>query len=378
MDTTPFRIDVPQATLDDLRSRLERTRWPDTPADLGWGAGTDIDLMHRLVEHWLDGYDWRRQEAVLNRFPQLIADVDGTRIHAIHARGKGPAPIPLLLAHGYPDTFDRFAKVVPLLTDPAAHGLPDDLTFDVVVPSLPGFGYSDHTPMGTEGMARTLHGLMEGLGYERFIAGGGDGPVPMAMARQRPEAMLGIYVIDVGYPDGSIDPGTLTPPEQEFAAWIGSWWMREGAFNMIQSTKPQSLAYALNDSPTGLAAWLMILYASGGPERLEERFTLDDLITNAMVHWVSGDIGSAMRMYQQTAMERYAYPSAPRPGRSEVPAGMARMPLDAPVPREWAERQVNLVYWSEPERGGHHSSMEVPDVFADDLRSFVRVLRSES
>ena len=229
--------------------------------------------------------------------------------------------------------------------------------------------------MGPEGMARTLVGLMDGLGYDRYLAGGGDGPIPMAMSRQRPDALRGIYMVDVGYPDGSIDPATLTLPEREFAAWIGSWWMREGAFNMIQSTKPQSLAFALNDSPVGLAAWLMILFASGRPDEVEARFTLDELITNTMIHWVSGDIGSAMRMYQQTAHELYADPTAPRPGRSEVPAGMARMPLDAPVPREWAERQVNLVYWSEPARGGHHSSMEVPDLFADDLRSFVRVLQ---
>jgi pimeloyl-ACP methyl ester carboxylesterase len=375
MKTTPFRIDVPEATLTDLRDRLARTRWPQQPADAGWSLGTDLAFMQRLAEHWRGRYDWRAQEAALNAHPQFTADVNGTALHFVHVRGKGPNPTPLLLIHSFPDSFYRFHDVIPLLTDPGAHGGDPALSFDVVVPSLPGYGFSAPTPMAVDPTADTLARLMEGLGYRRYLAGGGDGPVPMAMSRRHPDAVMGIYVVDVGYPDGGTDFSALSPPEQAFAQWIQAWWMREGAFNMIQSTKPQSLAFAVNDSPVGLAAWLMNLFASGAPDQIDQRFTLDQLITNAMIYWVSGSIGPAMRTYLESARAQYADPGAPRPTRPPAPAAMARMPLDAPVPREWAERQVNLVYWSEPARGGHHSSWEVPDIFAADVRAFLKQLR---
>src|SRR5262249_8932383 len=161
------------------------------------------------------------------------------------------------------------------------------LSFDVIIPSLPGFGFSDHTPMSVDATADVLAALMKGLGYSRYLAGGGDGPIPMAMSQRHAGAVAGIYSVDVGYPDGATDFASLTPEEREFAQWIQAWWMREGAFNMVQSTKPQSLAYALNDSPLGLAAWLMILFASGAEDRVEERFALDELLTNATIYWAT-------------------------------------------------------------------------------------------
>ena len=313
MKTTPFRISVPESTLADLRDRLARTRWPDQPEDAGWGLGTDLAFMKRLTEHWRDRYDWRAQEAALNAHPQFTAAVDGTELHFVHVRGKGPNPTPLLLIHSFPDSFYRFHKVISLLTDPGAHGGDPNLSFDVVIPSLPGFGFSAKTPMANDQTADKLARLMEGLGYKRYLAGGGDGPIPMAMTQRHADAVMGIYVVDVGYPDGTTDFSTLSPPEMQFAQWIQSWWMREGAFNMIQSTKPQSLAFAMNDSPVGLAAWLMILFASGAPDKVEQRFTLDELITNAMIYWVSGTIGSAMRSYLETARAVYGNPGAPKP-----------------------------------------------------------------
>jgi len=374
MKTTPFRIDIPQATLDDLKRRLAGTRWPEQPDGAGWSLGTDLSFMRRLTERWLNHYDWRATEAALNAYPQFKADVDGTELHYVHVRGKGKNPTPLLLIHAFPDSFYRFHKVIPLLTDPAAHGLDPELSFDVIIPSLPGFGFSAPTAMAVDPMADKLAQLMEGLGYRGYVAGGADGPIPMALSQRHPDVVKGIYMVDVGYPDGTTDFAALSPEERTFAQWIQGWWMREGAFNMIQSTKPQSLAFALNDSPVGLAAWLMILFASGAPEKVEERFSLDEIITNAMIYWVTGSIGSAMRTYLETAHAVYGNPGAPKPGRSPVPAGMARMPLDAPVPRAWADRRVNLVYWSEPARGGHHSSWEVPDIFAEDVRAFVKQL----
>jgi pimeloyl-ACP methyl ester carboxylesterase len=215
---------------------------------------------------------------------------------------------------------------------------------------------------------------MKGLGYDRYLAGGGDGPIPIAMSQRHAEAVAGIYAVDVGYPDGTTDFASLSPEEREFAQWIQGWWMREGGFNMIQSTKPQSLAFALNDSPVGLAAWLMILFSSGTEDRVEQRFALDELLTNATLYWVTGTIGSAMRSYLETARAVYGNPGAARPARSAVPAAVARMPLDAPLPRAWAERRVNLVQFTEMAHGGHHSSWEVPEAFAADLRAFARTL----
>jgi pimeloyl-ACP methyl ester carboxylesterase len=376
MKTTPFQINISEDTLNDLRARLRRTRLPQVPADAGWSAGTDLEFVKRLAARWADGYDFRAQEAALNAFPQFLADVDGTELHFIHVRGKGPNPTPLLLIHAFPDSFYRFVKAIGPLTDPAAYGGDPAQSFDVIIPSLPGFGFSAQQPLSVDATADVLASLMKGLGYERYLAGGGDGPIPMAMSQRHTSAVAGIYCVDVGYPDGTTDFASLSAEEREFAHWIQGWWMREGGFNMIQSTKPQSLAFALNDSPVGLAAWLMILFASGAEDRVEERFTLDELITNAMIYWVTGTIGSAMQSYWANARAVYGNPHAPKPARSEVPAAVAHMPLDAPLPRAWAERRVNLVQFTEMPQGGHHSSWEVPEAFAADLRDFAVKLQS--
>ena len=376
MKTTPFHIAISQDTLDDLRTRVQRTRLPHAPDGAGWSMGTDLGFMQRLAARWADGYDFRAHEAALNAFPQFIADVNGTQLHYLHVRGKGPNPTPLLLIHAFPDSFYRFVKAIGPLTDPAAYGGDPELSFDVIIPSLPGFGFSDRTAMSVDATADVLAALMAGLGYTRYLAGGGDGPIPMAMSRRHADAVAGIYCVDVGYPDGSTDFASLSPEERAFAQWIQAWWMREGAFNMIQSTKPQSLAFAFNDSPVGLAAWLMVLFASGGEDRVEQRFTLDELLTNATLYWVTGTIGSAMSSYLENARALYGNPNAPRPERSPVPAAVARMPLDAPLPRAWAERRVNLVQFTEMTSGGHHSSWEVPEAFAADLRAFAAKLRT--
>jgi pimeloyl-ACP methyl ester carboxylesterase len=376
MDPKPFRVDIKQDVLDDLHERLRRTRWPEEPEGAGWSMGADASFMRRLADHWLNRYDWRTHEAALNAYPQFVADVDGMDLHFVHVRGKGPDPTPVLLLHSYPDSFYRYLPAVEMLTDPAAHGGDESDAFDVVVPSLPGFGFSAHEPRTVADGADLLAQLMAGLGYGSYIAGGGDGPLPIAMSQRHPDAVRGIYVVDVSYPDATTDFSALSAPEVEFANWIQGWWMREGAFNMIQSTKPQSLAFALHDSPVGLAAWLMILFTSGGAERVEERFSLDRLITNAMIYWVSGSIGSSIRNYFVNAQDQWGPNAGPPPARSDVPAAFARMPLDAPVPREWAERKVNVVQFTEMADGGHWSSWEVPELFSEDLRAFARRLRA--
>jgi pimeloyl-ACP methyl ester carboxylesterase len=375
MNTTPFTIHVAQSTLDDLALRLARTRLPDAPDGAGWGFGTDLGFMQRLLAHWRSGYDFRKQEAQLNQLPQFKATVDGVSLHFVHARGKGPNPTPLLLLHGWPDSFYRYHKVIERLTDPAKFGGDPARSFDVIVPSLPGFGFSEKKAMDVDASADLLLSLMRGLGYPKFLAGGGDlgSLISVALSQRAPDALLGIHVSDVGYPDGNTDFSSLTPPELEFANFVQGWWMREGAFNMVQATKPQSLAFALNDSPVGLAAWILSMMASGA-DNLEERFTLDELITNITLYWVTETIGSSMRTYAENARAMYANPSAEKPARSAVKAAVIHMPLDAPLPRAWAERKVNVVQFSEMPSGGHFAAWETPEAYAGDLQKFAGLL----
>jgi pimeloyl-ACP methyl ester carboxylesterase len=375
MNTTPFTIHVAQSTLDDLALRLARTRLPDAPDGAGWGFGTDLGFMQRLLAHWRSGYDFRKQEAQLNQLPQFKATVDGVSLHFVHARGKGPNPTPLLLLHGWPDSFYRYHKVIERLTDPAKFGGDPARSFDVIVPSLPGFGFSEKKAMDVDASADLLLSLMRGLGYPKFLAGGGDlgSLISVALSQRAPDALLGIHVSDVGYPDGNTDFSALTPPELEFANFVQGWWMREGAFNMVQATKPQSLAFALNDSPVGLAAWILSMMASGA-DNLEERFTLDELITNITLYWVTETIGSSMRTYAENARAMYANPSAEKPARSAVKAAVIHMPLDAPLPRAWAERKVNVVQFSEMPSGGHFAAWEAPEAYAGDLQKFAGLL----
>ncbi|MHC1756834.1 MAG: epoxide hydrolase family protein [Methanosarcina sp.] len=370
MSIQPFQINVPQAVLQDLKDRLARTRWPDEVEGAGWDYGTNMDYLKGLVDYWQNKYDWRAQEAELNRFNQFRAEIDGTGIHFIYERGKGPAPIPIIFTHGWPDSFYRFHKVIPMLTDPAGHGGDPNSSFDVIVPSIPGYGFSDRKAMTEAAVADLWVKLMtEVLGYETFAAAGGDYGtlITRSLALNYPDLLIAIHLTDVGYPDSSTDFSTLSPAEQEFAGFIQKWWMEEGAFNMVQSTKPQSLAYGLNDSPVGLAAWILSFMNARASIDLEERFTRDELLTNIMIYWVTETINSSIRVYYEMA---HAMPVPYRGKRSRVPAAVAHMPLDAPLPREWAERNVNLKRFTEMPRGGHFSAWEVPELYAKDLQGF--------
>jgi len=375
---TPFTISVDQAVLDDLRRRLAETRWPDEGEGAGWSMGTDLSYMKRLTQHWQRKYDWRAHEAQLNKLPQFTADVDGTTLHFIHQRGQGPNPTPLLLLHGWPDSFYRYHKVVPLLADPARYGGDAESAFDVVVPSIPGFGFSERTPMPNDLVGDLLVKLMTALGYERFVAGGGDlgSMIALSIARRHSASLLGLHLTDVGYPDQRTDFASLSAAEREFAGFIQTWWFSEGAFNMVQATKPQSLAFGLNDSPVGMAAWMMSFIASGNADRLDERFSMDELLTNCTIYWVSETIGSSMRIYLENARAAYGEQGQAPPERSDVPAAVAHMPWDAPLPRAWAERQVNLQQFSEMPTGGHFTAWEAPEPYASDLRAFLTKLRT--
>jgi pimeloyl-ACP methyl ester carboxylesterase len=367
MSIQPFTISVPQTTLDDLHVRLTRTRWPDEVEGAGWDYGTSMEYMRELAEYWQNTYDWRKHEARLNTLAQFKTEVDGVNIHFIYERGKGPDPTPLLLLHGWPDSFYRFHKVVPLLTDPARYGGDPNASFDVIAPSIPGFGFSDRKAMASDKIADLFVKLMDQtLGYQKFVTAGGDAGtvITLSMARNHPEVLTAIHLTDVGYPDHTTDFASLSPAEQEFAGFIQQWWMREGAYNMVQSTKPQNLAYGLNDSPVGMAAWMMILLRG-----IKDK---DELLTNMTIYWVTETIGSSFRWYYEDA---HAAPSPNQGKRPTVPAAVAHSPEDAPLPREWAERQVNLKHFTDFPRGGHFIAWEEPELYARDLQDFMQTLR---
>jgi epoxide hydrolase len=375
MDVQPFTINVPQAVLDDLRNRLARTRWTAEVEGVGWDYGTNVGYMKELTDYWQNQYDWRKQEAELNKFAQFKVEVDGIGIHFIHERGRGPNPTPIILTHGWPDSFYRFHKIIPLLTDPEKYGGKPEDSFDVIVPSIPGFGFSDQKAMSEEAVADLWMKLMQDvLGYQQFGAAGGDvgSIVTKCLAFKYPEAVTAIHLTDVGYPTGQEDFSTMSQAEQEFAGFIQQWWMSEGAYNMIQATKPQTLAYGLNDSPVSWAAWVMSFICIGTTgEEIEKRFSRDELLTNITMYWVTETISSSVRSYYASAHAE----SSMKPGdRVEVPTAVIHCTLDAPLPREWAERNVNLQRYTEL-LAGHFAAWEAPESFADDLRESFRQLR---
>ncbi|GHO61945.1 multidrug MFS transporter [Ktedonobacter sp. SOSP1-52] len=375
MSMQPFKIAIPQATLDDLRERLARTRWLSTATEADWAYGISLEYMKELADHWLHEYDWRKHETALNSFAQFKTDVDGVGIHFIHERGKGPNPTPLLLLHGFPDSFYRYHKVIERLTDPAKFGCDPNASFDVIVPSIPGTGFSDRVTVDDDTNADLFAKLMtQVLGYEKFFSAGGDhgAIITQTLARKYPELLIGIHLTDVGYPDQNTDFSTLTPAEMEMAQWVQKWFMEEGiGVNMIMATKPQTLAYGLNDSPLGLAAWLIGYGSSGekGKEEFKTRFSADELLTNVTIYWVTETINTAAGAYYANAHVA----SGGNLGKSTVvPAAVAHCPYDPPLPREWAARQVNLIHFTDFPRGGHFMAWEEPELYVADLQSFVR------
>ncbi len=376
LQVEPFRIAIPQANLDDLHGRLARTRWIDAEASDGWTYGIDLAYMKELMHYWQQTYDWRKQEAALNSFAQFKANVDGVNIHFIHEHGKGPHPTPLLLLHDFPDSFYRYHKVIERFTDPAKYGGDPTTSFDVIVPSIPGTGFSDPVTLDDDVNADLLAKLMtQVLGYPKFVSAGGDHGtvITQSLARRYPELLIGIHLTDVGYPDQHTDFSTLSPAEMEMAQWVQKWFMEEGlGVNMIMATKPQTLAYGLNDSPVGLAAWLIGYSSSGlkGKEEFHTRFSADELLTNVMIYWVTRTIHTAARGYYASAYHAGSYDPS-----TAVPAAVAHCPYDPPLPREWAARHVNLVHFTDFARGGHFMAWEEPDLYASDVQDFVRQLR---
>jgi pimeloyl-ACP methyl ester carboxylesterase len=357
---TPYTIDVPEQVLDDLRDRLARTRWPTPVEGVGWDRGTDLGYLRELVAYWRDGFDWRRREAALNELPHFRAG----GLHLVHQRSSAPDALPLLLLHGWPDSFLRYAKVLPLLTG-----------FHLVVPSLPGFGFSDQpTRPGAASrpaMAERLAELMTGLGYERFAVSGGDigGATAEALTLAHPDRVVGLHLTDLPlWHMSTLDPAELSPAERDYLAGAQDWTRREGGYLQLQSTKPMTAAYGLTDSPAGLAGWIVEKLRAWSGD-FSRAFTRDEVLTHVTLYWVTNTIGSSFGPY----VERSA-PAGPA-GRVEVPTAVSVFPHDlVRAPREFAERFFAIRRWTEHDRGGHFAAMEVPDLFAGDLRAFLATL----
>ncbi|BCL81160.1 multidrug MFS transporter [Ktedonobacteria bacterium brp13] len=380
MNIQPFKIAIPQSTLNDLRERLARTRWPDEVEGAGWSYGTNLDYLKSLVAYWQHEYDWRKQEATLNRYTQFRTDLDGLSFHFIHERGKGPNPLPIILTHGWPDSFYRMHKIIPMLTDPESFGGNAADSFDVIVPSIPGFGFSDpvRKPGWTVKQTAELWAslMRDVLGYQRYAAAGGDwgSPISQLLALNNPASVIGIHLTDIGFQATmNLDPSSLTPVEQEYLRAKQQRSFQEGGYVMIQSTKPQTLAYGLSDSPVGLAAWIIEKFYgwSDIDGALERKYTKDELLTNIMIYWVTQTINPSIRFYYEASHA----PSLKTGQRVEVPVAMALFPKDTPAPRSLAERTLRIERWTEMPRGGHFPALEEPELLVEDLRAFYRSLR---
>ena len=372
-----------EGVLDDLRQRLADTRWPDEIPNSGWDYGSNLDYVKGLVEYWRTGFDWRAQETLINSFSHFKAEVEGLNIHFIHERGKGPNPMPLVITHGWPSTFFEMHKIVPLLSDPGSHGGDPADAFHVVAPSLPGFGFSDRPQqrgMQVFKVADMWAKLMtEGLGYQRFAAQGGDigAGVTSRLGYGHPDKMIGIHLTSMTRPTPYLGPGAdeLSDAEKALIDQREKWQQAEGGYAHIQGTKPQTLSYGLNDSPAGLAAWIVEKYRtwSDCDGDVEKRFTKDELLTTVTIYWVTQTISSSTRMYKENQSQTWTM------GKSErikPPSAMAVFPSEiSRPPREWAERSYTLQRWTEMPRGGHFAALEEPQLLAEDIRAFFRPLR---
>ena len=380
LDVRPFRIDIPQADLDDLHERLARTRFPAQIPDAGWDYGTELGYARAFVEYWRDTYDWRAAEAQLNQFDHFTTTVDGANVHFIHQRSPEPDAFPVIITHGWPGSVVEFLDVIGPLTDPRAHGGDPADALHVVAPSIPGYAFSG--PTNERGwdpgrIATAWDTLMTGLGYERYGAQGGDwgAMITTQLGRQAPPGLAGIHLnMVIAGPPPDTDMTALTEAEQRGLADMAAYMEHEAGYMQIQSTKPQTLGYALEDSPAGVGAWIVEKFRawSDCDGDVESSFTRDQLITNVMLYWLTGTAHSSARLYYENRQSgNFAIG-----GHVSVPTGAALFPREIiRPPRSWVEHHYDLTHWTEMPRGGHFAAMEEPELFVDDVRAFFRTLR---
>jgi pimeloyl-ACP methyl ester carboxylesterase len=383
MHIEPFRIGIAQEILDDLRERLERTRWPDEVQQADWRYGANLAYMKALANYWHTKFDWRAQEQRINSFANYQAIVGGLRVHFIHERGKGPNPIPLLITHGWPSSFVEMLKLIPLLTDPSNHGGDASDAFDVIVPSVPGYGFSERplqTGMTRWRVAELWVKLMDGLGYQRFGLQANDigAVISSWLSLDYPERVIGFHTMMPTFPPASFDENAppMTDVEMAFHAIVDAWEREEGGYDAIQTTRPQTLAYGLNDSPVGLMAWIIEKWrAWTNPDgNIEDYFSKDELLTNVMIYWITETANSAARSYYERAHDqRVLKPD----DKIRVATGVAlTMEVVQRAPRESVERRyADIRRWTELPTGGHFLAAEDPELLAGEIREFFRQFR---
>jgi epoxide hydrolase len=371
-----FRIDIPQAELDDLRDRLGRTRWPDQLPGVGWDYGIALDDVRVLAEYWRTGYDWRVHERRLNSFPQFTTEIDGQVVHFLHVRSAAPGAMPLIMTHGWPGSVVEFMEIIGPLTDPGAHGGDPGDAFHMVLPSIPGFGFSGPTRergWNVTRVARAWDTLMGRLGYQRYGAQGGDwgSAISRELGVIVPERMIGVHLNMLSpYVSGDL-PADLSDSDRARVDRLRRFRLAGSGYSAIQSTRPQTVGYGLTDSPAGQLGWIAEKFGEwtdGGLSAVDR----DQMLTNISVYWLTRTAGSSARLYYEAARSRASGPPAP----STVPTGVAVFPEEIAAPvRRLAEQTNNIVHWSEFDRGGHFAAMEEPDLLVADVREFFRPLR---
>lgn len=380
---TPFKCDVPDDVIADLKARLARTRYPDQLDGAGWDYGTEKSFLTALCDYWRDEFDWRQAEARFNAFPQFLTEINGEKVHFYHIRSPEPNAVPLIITHGFPGSVAEFLDILGPLSDPRKYGGDPRDAFHVVAPSIPGYGFSGptrHKGFNLDKAGEVNIKLMERLGYDRYFAQGGDygSAISSAMAAQYPERVIALHLnFILGMPSDFANPNAgLSDQEIADLEWKKNYDRHEAGYQAIQGTKPQSLAYGFNNSPAGLAAWVVEKFKTwsdcGGD--VERSFSKDQLLENIMLYWVTGTINSAMRLYYKS-IGPSGVPLINR-GRITVPTAHARFPAEIrPTPRLWAENMYNVVRWTKMARGGHFAAFEAPDIFLDDVREFFRDYR---
>ena len=375
----PFRVDVAQAELDDLHDRLTRTRWPDALPDVGWSYGVHKDYLAELVEHWRTGYDWREHEARLNEVPQFTTEIDGQHIHFLHMRSPEPDATPLIITHGWPSTVYDFLDILGPLTDPRSHGGDPADAFHVVAPSLPGFAFSGPTREVGWGANRTAQAwaeLMRRLGYERYGAQGGDfgSIISPELGRIAGEHVIGVHVnalANAATPSAPGDLDQLSEADRDQANTNQAWWYGRSGYATQMGTRPQTIAYALNDSPAGQLAWNLEWFVDYDPTATAQTpIDPDAILTNVTIFWLTATAGSAARLYREIGAEAWGT----RPAPSPVPTGVANFPGDHAI-RGLAELSNTITRWSQYDRGGHFASLQAPDLLVNDVQEFFRTLR---
>ncbi|HEY7047052.1 MAG TPA: epoxide hydrolase [Jatrophihabitantaceae bacterium] len=382
MPIEPFTLDVDDAELADLHTRIRNTRWPPGAPGPAWSQGTDLAYLKSLLGYWADGFDWRAQERELNRLHHYRTRLDDVQIHFVHEKARSAKGIPLILSHGWPSCFIEWLPMVPLLTDPAAHGI-DGPAFDLVIPSLPGYGYSERperTGVNYRSVAGLWQRLMRELGYERYGAGGGDWGAGVAslLALDRPDAVIGLYLTTFELdPYRGPDAAPLSAAERAYLTIRDGWDARERGYSAIQSTKPQTAGYGLTDSPAGLAAWILEKWRSwsdsGGD--LDAHLSRDFLLTLLTIYWTTGSITTSMRDYYDNRWSKVEFGLDDRVSTPTGYGVFTRHFVDeGEPPREWAARLYNIQRWTPMPRGGHFAAAEEPELVAQDIAAFFGAL----